>query len=699
MDPNLLSIILGLITNGLTSLIAVSGQQVGKALIGKEFLEKWELEKTSLEPLLRTAIERVAETVQWKGPAKEEVVSLFLLTPEVEEIVRQIYSTRFVRGKEVVDYSSIRKIFLLSFTHFIASYGSNTKVDEDQLAASVNLLFAALIQGCDLLLVSATDQGILAAHEAKSAFRHNVIHSELGAIQKKLDFLVAQQEKVNIPAILEFEKVYRQQVGKRHGYITPPHFDSARKLPINALYINPSFISTSKKNEEPEVLKMDEFLSRIYRAVLLGNPGTGKSTLTLKLCNDLAAHYSERLFAARKQLTPILVVLRDYGADKKAHNCSILEFIETEAKANYQLSIPTTGVFEYLLLNGRAVVIFDGLDELLDTSYRQEISSDVESFCNLYPSVPVLVTSREVGYEQAPLDESMFEVFRLAPFDQNQVQEYVKKWFDVADAELPPEQRQQKVEAFLEESQFVQDLRSNPLTLALICNIYLGENHIPKNRPDVYEKCATMLFERWDRKRGLHVPFPFEAHMSPTMKYLAHWIYAHGELRNGVAEGKLIAKTVEYLYPRLMENRDEAENVAHEFLDFYRGRTWVFTDIGTTKEGERVYQFTHQTFLEYFTAAYLVRTHPTPGDLLPVLLPKIAKREWDVVAQLAFQIQDRNIEGAGDELFTALIKYAREFENDDFWNLLSFTTRCLQFMIPSPSVIRTIINTSGSTRN
>ncbi len=54
-----------------------------------------------------------------------------------------------------------------------------------------------------------------------------------------------------------------------------------------------------------------------------------------------------------------------------------------------------------------------------------EISSDVESFCNLYPSVPVLVTSREVGYEQAPLDEKKFEIFRLAPLKEDQVEKYV----------------------------------------------------------------------------------------------------------------------------------------------------------------------------------------------------------------------------------------------------------------------------------
>jgi hypothetical protein len=680
MDPNLLSVILAVAANGLTALIAHLGHKSKEFIIGKDFLEKWELEKTALQPILQNVPHDVAENMQWQGPPSLEETYAFLHTPEVEAIVRQIYSMKFSVDKKRSGLEPIRKEFLASFSLY-------TGFEKNQLAESAKLLFDTLLAGCDLALTSAIDKGILSAHEAKSAFRHRMILDELATIKKNLALLTARR-KPNIQEILVFEEKYRQQVASRHGYITPPYFDAARKLPIDSLYVNPNFVTTPKKNEKPEVLKMSDFLSGIYRAVLLGNPGGGKSTFVLKLCYDLATHYSERLFGGRKQVTPILVVLRDYGAEKKIRNCSILQFIETKANANYQVQ-PPPGAFDYLLLNGRAVVIFDGLDELLDTSYRQEISSDVEVFCTLYPSVPVLVTSREVGYEQAPLDEKRFEILRLASLDEGQVKEYVMKWFAV-DPDLTLEQQQQKAQDFLKESRVVPDLRSNPLMLALMCNIYRGENYIPKNRPDVYDKCATMLFERWDKSRGIHVPLPFEAHISPAMKYLAHWIYSDEELRGGVTERRLIGKATEYLCPRRFEDREEAEKAAREFIEFCRGRAWVFTDTGTTKEGERLYQFTHQTFLEYFSAAYLVRTNPTPGTLIAVLQPRIAKREWDVVAQLAFQLQNKNLEGAGDELLTTLIKQAYEIENDERWNLLSFAVRCLEFIVPSPNVTREI---------
>ena len=680
MDPNLLAILLGLVTNGLTSLIAKFGHKSKELLIGKDFLEKWELEKTSLEPILQHAITNVEEHIEWKAPPSLEVTCSFLLTPEVEAIVRQIYSANIQTARKRSNIDAIRKEFLASFSLY-------TGLEKDQLAAPSKNLFGALLEGCSFALDKAIDKGILAAHEAQSAFRHRIILDELSTIRKNLALLTAKS-KPDVTSILAFEEKFRQQVIVRHAYITPPYLDTAPKLPIENLYVSPRFTPAAVKDESSDTLTLPEFLSQTYRVVVLGNPGGGKSTLARKLCSVLATEDARSLLGERKQITPILVVLREYGAEKKNRNWSILQFIEAKANTTYQLH-PPASAFEYLLLNGRALVIFDGLDELLDSTYRQEISSDVELFCTLYPSVPVVVTSREVGYEQAPLDENMFRIFHLAAFDSEQVREYATKWFN-ADLDLTSEEKQQKIKNFLDESRFVPDLQSNPLMLALICNIYRGENYIPKNRPELYEKCATMLFERWDKSRGIAVPLPFEPHINPAMKYLAHWIYSDDVLRGGVTERRLIEKAADYLCQRRFEDRDEAEYAARDFIEFCRGRAWVFTDTGTTKDGEPLYQFTHQTFLEYFTAAYLVRTNPTPETLSNVLLPRIAKREWDVVAQLAIQLQSKNLEGAAEELLATLLNKAPEFEENSKWNILSFAARCLGFLVPSPQTTREV---------
>jgi len=192
------------------------------------------------------------------------------------------------------------------------------------------------------------------------------------------------------------------------------------------------------------------------------------------------------------------------------------------------------------------------------------------------------------------------------------------------------------------------------------------------------------------------VPLPFEAHIKPAMMYLAHWIYNNETLQGGVTEHQLVNETSRYLLHRRFEDPDQAKAAAREFIEFCRGRAWVFTDTGTTKEGEGLYQFTHRTFLEYFTASHLFRTHPTAASLEKVLLPRIIKREWDVVSQLSVQILNRNVEGAGDELLASFLNRAdtKRIGSESRWTLISFISRCLNFIVPSPRVTRRITSAS-----
>jgi len=678
-DPLFQGILSGVIANALTAFTGSLCHALGGARRNPQPTQQLHDLESQLDNVLEGATSALARFASKSGWSAEEL-RIFLASPDVDAVARQLYAIGLDpdRGSELMERLH---------GSFIARLSLGLGRPQKDILDVGEEIFRALQVGCKHALQVAIAGGILSAHEAMSAQRTHMLLDELASIQRTLDLLSAQKSP-NIQATLEFEDRYRTQVANRHAHITPPHFDAIRKIPIDDLYVTPHFSMQSLRKEEPGAgIVLSEFLAMLYRAVLLGNPGGGKSTLALKVCHDLATRRNERLLAGR-QVIPILVLLRDYGAEKKTHSCSIVQFIETTASSKYQLN-PPDGAFEYLLVTGRAMVIFDGLDELLDTSYRQEISGDVESFCGLYPTVPVLVTSREVGYEQAPLDGSQFDCFRLADLSEGQVQEYSGKWFSL-DSDLSAVEQNQKATAFVRESEIVADLRANPLMLALMCNIYRGESYIPRNRPEVYEKCATMLFERWDKSRGILVTLPFEAHISPAIKHLAYWIYSDESLQGGVTETRLVAQATDYLTKWRFENRNEAEYAAREFIEFCRGRAWVFTDTGTTREGERLYQFTHRTFLEYFAAAHLVRTHSTPDTLADILLPHLQKREWDIVAQLAIQLQHKNYEGAGDDILSRLVEQATKSDSTTAWNLLSFASRSLGFLVPRPAVARQI---------
>jgi len=161
-------------------------------------------------------------------------------------------------------------------------------------------------------------------------------------------------------------------------------------------------------------------------------------------------------------------------------------------------------------------------------------------------------------------------------------------------------------------------------------------------------------------------------------------------LQKGATESSLITKAGEYLGTRYYETLEEAEYAAAEFIKFCRGRAWVFTDTGTTNTGERLYQFTHRTFLEYFTAEYLVRNKDLES-LFNELNPRIRDAEWDVVVQLIVQLIEQKSEGAGDQLLSMLVDWAESQDLANSWGAISFSVRCLNFIVPAPSLRRKIV--------
>lgn len=476
---------------------------------------------------------------------------------------------------------------------------------------------------------------------------------------------------------VDFISRYRRHVADQHGQLRPPDFERRRKVPIRDLYV-PQIITQPLESEarspapRTDIWEVDD---TIDRTVLLGDPGGGKTTAAHVILSRHASEVDRPL--------PFLVILREFASHERPER-SVVGHIEHMLETFYQCK-PPQGLIERLLLRGSALIIFDGLDELIDTTRRAYVADIVERFCSEYPLAKILVTSRTIGYDEARLDDRQFMRYHIEGFDDDQVAEYVQKWFmcDEGSDFVDPK-------AFLEESASVTDLRRNPLMLALMCILYRGEGSMPRNRSEIYEKCTRLLFEKWDAMRKIQVDLRARSLVEQALRYLAYWLLTREAGQSAVPERELVFEVKNYFLKWGFEKDSEAEAAAREFVGFCRGRMWVLSEAGTTERGEALYTFTHRTFLEYYAAYYLASIYDSPEALARSLMPRIARAEWDMVAWLAIQIKDRTAEHGGERIFRVLIKEAGSEELQSRGNTLGFLGRCSESVEPSPASIRAL---------
>lgn len=586
-------------------------------------------------------------------------LNAYLRSPAFEETVLR-YVVDYATHQTSSNVSSaVREEFRLGLQRWAG-------LRPDLLLTATDVVVAAVAAGADWCVEKNHKRmGSDAAAVAAAAHR-----TAVAAANSRLLHLVGDLTKTH-----EFADQMRAQVASVHRHMRLPHLGESRSVPYDQLYVAPVLRPEQESSRAP---LLSELVLPGRRSVVLGDPGAGKSTLAAKLAHDIA---SGRIPDAAGRV-PFLMVLRNFTTAFRRGGRGLTHHLEQICADPYNLTPPPDAV-EYLLRNGRAVVLLDGLDELVSPELRRNVVQLVDGFVSRYPQVPVIVTARRIGYADAPLDRRLFTVGVVSRMSADQVEEYAHRWFALDEATAAGDRRSMAV-SFLEESEQVAELRANPLLLALLCAMYSSEHYIPRNLAQVYERCAVMLFDRWDSMRGIAVPLQFQGRLRGAVQHLAWNLFNAEESGKALPRHRIVRLLVERLVA-IKFDEDEATATAEQFLEFCTGRAWILTDVGAT-ETEPRYGFTHRTFLEYFAAEHLVRTNPSAERLWSALRPRVLAGEWDVVAQIALQLLDRNVEGGAEEVLRLVLDSDVGHPHQES-RLRGFAARALGYTQPAYDVI------------
>jgi hypothetical protein len=426
-----------------------------------------------------------------------------------------------------------------------------------------------------------------------------------------------------------FISQYRRQVTSLNGMVYLPDPAMPSRLRFEDLYIPQDVVSMDGGHST----HLFELNDRIQRVVLLGAPGTGKSTA----CRALM------LWHARDpgRCVPFLVSAREFAPVIPPPR-PVADHIAHTVESVFQVPVPD-GAITRLLAEGRALVIIDGLDELPGAAARAT-AEIIELFCREFPTARVLVTSRPPGYLQAQLDPEQFQLYQLTAFSRDQVTEYVYRWLSSG----PGEASERWLAAFVTETGWLREISANPLLLTMICQLYTSTGSIPCNRADLLAQMSALLISGWDQIRGIGMEPAAPGVVAPALQYMACHM-----LDEGLPEitGHHALSLLTRFLAQALPVPGQAAATAQSILTYSRDRTWILREAGHTSDGDSLYQFTHLTFLEYLAASYLA---DRPGTARQLAL-RLTAPWWRFAAELVIDIAARNTKG-GYSAFLAAVE-------------------------------------------
>ena len=669
MDPITSGVISGLIVNALCGLEKPMARSVRRGAPHIEQQLKAELEKASSKYRIRLISRLPSINLT---TAEEARFVEFLNSPFSRYAARAIaieITAGSAGGDDATDMQD----------HITAIIALSANMPSSSASSLADLYYRSVSSTCSTTLEALKDKSPDAYAQVRDSAKRE---REAGYI-KSLAHRTRIFRRLQVQDIIDahqFVREYVSLVHSRTAEVAPAHLSEQHSVPLRNLYVKPRLVRSSAADQDMQS-SFESFVGSIYRDVVLGDPGAGKSTMAQKIVHDLSSSESP-------DLIPFIISLRDLQAYQISARGSITDYIESHLREDYNLD-PPVGVIDFLLVSGRALVIFDGLDELIDTYKKRQMRRTLENFAELYAPSSILITSRTVGYAEAPMSGRIFRASRLASFTGEQAEIYVRNWFRL-DTSLTVQQRNSLVSGFMTESSSIEDLRTNPLMLSLLCNVYRGIGSIPRSRAELYQQCALLLFDRWDAQRGIMAPGAMRGAARLSLQAIALWIYESPNTARAVRHTALSKRLQAFLLESRYEDEVKAHDVAEDLLQLWRGRAWVMTDRGTAPNGEPLYGFSHQTFLEYFAGVELTRRNPDPTALWTVLGTHVAREEWDVVAQIAIQTLDAFYDQGTDQIVSLLIRDAERSATRERLTLLSFVSRYISALEPGPALCRAL---------
>ncbi|MES2859472.1 MAG: NACHT domain-containing protein [Pseudomonadota bacterium] len=232
---------------------------------------------------------------------------------------------------------------------------------------------------------------------------------------------------------------------------------------------------------------------RSSRLLLLGDAGTGKSTLLVR-----AAYLMARESAAGKQdyRVPILVRATELASFKLR---TLLELMHESVNqlVGYQLGAFSPDDLE----SGRVVLMVDGLDEVANSQDREYIVDLVNGFYSSFPRSSVILSTRPYSSIEGLGGVKGFTRCRVSSMSIKAAEKMLSSYQRGAAGPGHTRELLRRIES-------IHGLELNPLLVTVFAITSRNDRtEIPSNITELFSKFTELMLGRWDETKGIALQF------------------------------------------------------------------------------------------------------------------------------------------------------------------------------------------------
>lgn len=382
---------------------------------------------------------------------------------------------------------------------------------------------------------------------------------------------------------------------------------------------------TSKEAQALPSLPLSHIVTRHDHLMLLGEPGSGKTTFLyyLALEHALALRNQVKDTGVGAARFPILLRIADYVEYGMRQGKSLSEFLVDDCTRHECPAFALADLLTAELQAGRCLMLLDGLDEVVHTDDRQMVVRKLEEFVRRYDDVPnrFIITSRGAGYREAPLSDT-FAHYTLQELEERDIRRFLESWCPAVEMALSSQEAAtiRETRAKYEINDLMNAIRTvpgvrrlaaHPLLLRILAQLHRAGVPLPRQRVVLYHQVMGTLTQTWRPSQGVPTSALSELsslfgqlHSTRLLSRLAYWL--HLEKPGGLASEGEMCSVLGKEWARLTgkswrEEDPDVEKEMRQFLRAVREQTGILVE-----DTPRRYGFAHLTFEEYYAARYLM---------------------------------------------------------------------------------------------